>query len=274
MRIRAVAALVACVALAACARKPAPPAGPNEVTVTATDYAFAVPETLPAGLTTLRLANAGTETHHLVVMRLAEGKTLADVQAMKPEEKIPEWLSFPGSPGAIAPGDTSVTTAVLTPGQYVMACYVSSPDGTPHIAKGMVRPFVVKGPAPATPAPEPQADVSVTLSDYAFTFSAPLTAGTHVLRVENAGPQIHEITFERLADGKTLQDLMTWEQSGMKGPPPTTSAGGLVGPTKGQHAYLTITLKPGKYVVVCFVPDEKDGKPHMMHGMVQEITIT
>lgn len=272
MTSRAALPLSACLAIAACSPKAATPAGPNVVTVVATDYAFAVADTLPAGLTTLRLANAGTETHHMVVMRLAEGKTLADVQAMKPEDSVPSWLSFPGSPGAIAPGDTSTTTALFAPGQYVMACYIMSPDGVPHVAKGMMRPFIVKG--PAATAPEPEADVSVTLSDYTFTFSKPLTAGTHVIRVENAGPQIHEITFERLAEGKTMQDLMSWDQGGMKGPPPTRSSGGLVGPNKGDHAFLTITLRPGKYVVVCYVPDQKDGKPHMAHGMIQEITIS
>jgi hypothetical protein len=276
MRTRAVLSVVSGLAAAACARKQAPPpaAGPNDVTILATDYAFAFPETIPAGLTTLRLVNSGKEQHHVVLMRLAEGKTLADFQAVNMEAKIPEWISFPGSPGATQPGDTTATTQNLTPGQYVMACYIPSPDGQPHIAKGMMRPFIVKGPAPATVATEPASDVTVTLSDYTFTFSTPLTAGHHVIRVENAGPQVHEITFERLADGKSMQDFVAWGSGGMKGPPPTTAAGGLIGPTKGAHGFLDITLTPGKYIVICYVPDEKDHKPHFMHGMMQEITIS
>jgi hypothetical protein len=137
----------------------------------------------------------------------------------------------------------------------------------------MIKGFVVAGAAPAVAAAEPTADVVVTLSDYAFTFSTPLTAGTHTLRVENAGPQMHEISFERLAEGKTMQDYTAWGQAGMKGPPPSMPVGGLVGPSVGQHAYLTIDLAPGTYLVTCYVPDESDQKPHVAHGMIQEITI-
>jgi hypothetical protein len=275
MYTRAVLVVVAGLALVACSRKPEAPAatGPNEVTILATDYAFAAPETLPAGLTTLHLVNGGKEAHHIVLMKLAEGKTLADFQAVSMETKTPDWITFPGSPGATEPGDTTSTTQNLDPGLYVMACFIPSPDGQAHAAKGMVRPFVVRGPAPTTAATEPTPDVTVRLSDYAFAFSTPLTAGAHVIRVENDGPQLHEITFEKLNEGKTMQDFVAWGQGGMKGPPPTTPAGGFIGPTKGGHGFLTVNLTPGKYLVLCYVPDEKDGKPHVMHGMMQEVTI-
>ena len=277
MYTRAVLSLAACAAAVACARKaetPATTTGPNEVTVLATDFAFAVAETLPAGLTTLHLVNSGQEPHHIVLSRIDDGKTLADFQAASMDTKIPDWISFPGSPGATAPGDTTSTTQNLEPGQYVMVCYIPSPDGKPHADKGMVRPFVVRGPAAATAATEPTADVTVKLSDYAFAFSTPLTAGRHVIRVENEGPQLHEVTFEKLNEGKSMQDFVAWGQGGMKGPPPTTPAGGFIGPTKGKHGFLTVDLTPGKYLVLCYVPDDKDGKPHVEHGMVQEITIS
>ncbi|HKS17442.1 MAG TPA: hypothetical protein VJU16_09030 [Planctomycetota bacterium] len=272
MRIRSLLPLVVVIA-AACARKEAPaPVGPNVVTIVATDYAFAVPETLPPGLTTFRLANVGAEPHHAVLVKLAEGKTLADFQAAMMSPTTPDWMSFPGSPAAIMPNDTSNATTQLEPGQYILVCFVPAPDGMPHVAKGMARPFVVAGAAPVAAAAEPQSDVTVTLSDYAFAFSTPLTAGTHTLRVENAGPQLHEIAFERLADGKTLADYVAWGKK-PQGPPPATSLGGLIGPMKGSHAFTTVTLAPGKYLVVCHVPDEKDQKSHAEHGMIQEIVI-
>jgi len=63
---------------AACA-KPAPqPAGPNVVTITAADYVFNVPDTIPAGLTTFRLVNQGKELHHASLIRLKDGKVLTD----------------------------------------------------------------------------------------------------------------------------------------------------------------------------------------------------
>jgi hypothetical protein len=211
--------------------------------------------------------------HHAILIKLAEGRTLAEFQTAIMAPKTPDWISLPGSPAAIAPNDTSNATTMLTPGQYVLVCFVQSADGTPHIAKGMMRPIVVAGAAPAVAAAEPEADVTVTLSDYAFAFSQELTAGTHTIRVENAGPQLHEIAFERLPEGKTIQDFMAWETGGQKGPPPTVPVGGVVGPDKGSHAFFTITLTPGKYLVLCYVPDENDQKPHVAHGMIQEITI-
>lgn len=272
MHARSLSMVVFIGALAACAREAAPPAGPNVVTIVATDFAFAVPETLPPGLTTFRLANAGAEPHHSVLFKLADGKTVADFQAVAMSATTPDWITLPGSPAAIMPNDTSNTTTMLAPGQYVLVCYVPSPDGAPHIAKGMVKGFVVAGAAPAAAA-EPTPDVVVTMSDYTFAFSTPLTAGAHTVRVENAGPQVHEITFERLADGKSLQDYVAWGKAGMKGPPPSHPVGGVIGPTIGGHAYFTISLTPGKYLVLCYVPDEKDQKAHVEHGMIQEITI-
>lgn len=272
MRFRSTLALLPTL-LIACAKEAPRPPGPNVVTIVATDYAFGMPDTLPPGVTTFQLANAGAEVHHAILVKLAEGKTLADFQAAGDKTPTPDWMSFPGSPAAIEPNDTANTTTTLTPGQYVLVCFVPSPDGVPHIAKGMARPFIVAGPAPAVAAAEPVADVTVTLSDYAFTLSTPLTAGKHTIRVENAGPQLHEISLERLDDGKSIADWSAWAQAGMKGPAPAKAVGGVIGPDKGAHAFFTADLKPGKYLLSCYVPDEKDQKPHVAHGMVQEITI-
>ena len=137
------------------------------------------------------------------------------------------------------------------------------------------RRLVVAPAAAGAPArTEPTADVVVTLSDHAFAFSTPLTAGTHTIRVDNQGPQLHEISMIQLAPGKTFADMATWEQGGMKGEPPARPVGGFIGPNVGSHGYFTVTLTPGNYALVCFVPDAKDGKPHLMHGMMQEITVS
>lgn len=169
----------------------------------------------------------------------------------------------------------SIVTARVVPGNYLILCFLPSPDGTLHVAKGMFRRLVVT-PAPqgAALAADPASDVTVTLSDYAFATSVPLTAGTHTIRVENAGPQLHELTIERLAPGKTLADWQKWVAGGMRGTPPTQAVGGLAGPDNGKVGWVTVTLAPGNYLLNCYVPDVKDGKPHFMHGMVQQITIS
>ncbi len=50
---------------------------------------------------------------------------------------------------------------------------------------------------------------------------------------------------------------------------------GGVAPFKGSESlYLEVDLTPGNYLLVCFVPDANDGKPHLEHGMIMPITIS
>ena len=52
-------ALASAACAVACGRPAPRAAGPSLITITATDYAFGVPDTIPAGLTTFRLVNQG-----------------------------------------------------------------------------------------------------------------------------------------------------------------------------------------------------------------------
>jgi hypothetical protein len=256
------------------AKRTTQPPSPNVVTIIATDYAFSAPDTIPAGLTTFRMVNQGREPHQAVVAGAA-GKTFAELEAAALKEgPFPDWLTFPTGPGAVSGGDSSIVTGTLAPGHYLILCFIPSLDGKPHVEKGMYRRLVVtSAPAGATAAAAPQSDVTVTLSDYAFALSTPLTAGTHTIRVENSGPQLHELTIERLAPGKTLADWQRWMAGGMRGTPPAEPVGGHTGPDKGKVGWLTITLRPGNYLLNCYVPDAKDGKPHFAHGMVEQVAV-
>lgn len=48
----------------------AAPIAPAVVTVTAKDYSYEAPDTITAGMTTLRLVNQGKELHHIQLVRL------------------------------------------------------------------------------------------------------------------------------------------------------------------------------------------------------------
>ncbi|MGH7417149.1 MAG: hypothetical protein ACREKB_05160, partial [Candidatus Rokuibacteriota bacterium] len=240
-----------------CARKAPPAAGANVVTITATDFAFGAPDTIPAGLTTLRLVNRGADLHHAVLIRIPDGMSRAAVDsAMRIPGPPAAWMSFGVSPIVTLPGDSTNATSMLEPGLYLMVCFIAGADRVPHVAKGMTRWLEVVGPAAA--AAEPQADVVITLADYSFQLSTPLTAGTHTVRVENNGAQMHEVGIERLAEGKSLADYMAWDQGGRQGPPPVAQAGGVIGPDVGKRGYFTVSLAPGKYLLTCYVPDKTD----------------
>ena len=267
---RAAAAPDSAAASAAAPAASAAPAG--VVTVTAKDFAFDAPAEIPAGLTTFRLVNEGPSLHHIQLIRLESGKTADDyVASLKAGGPPAPWAIPAGGPNPPEPGSSSTATVPLTPGNYVMVCFVPAADGMPHVMKGMMHPFTVTASTQAEAA-EPTADVDVKLVDYNFQVTPALTAGHHVLRIENAGPQPHELAIVRLEPGKEPLDFGKW---GLKptGAAPGKMFGGVSAIMPGTHAFVTVDLPAGAYGLICFVPDMKDGKPHFVHGMVQRITV-
>jgi len=261
---------------AACAKSeppPPPPGPPAMVDVTATDYAFAMPDTLTSGATTFHLIDNGTEFHHIQLVRLDEGKTAADLQALAPGTNPPTWFHEVGGPNGVRPGGgESWSTVDLAPGNYVAICMIPSPsDNKPHFMKGMVHPFVVVPAAEKRVAAE--AHFTLTLNDFSFTWSAPPPAGMHDIRVVNAGPQSHEVLIVRLDAGKKAEDLVTWFGAGMKGPPPGEPIGGVTAIAPGGENVIKVNLTPGTYGLYCFLEDVTDHKMHLEHGMVSQFTV-
>ena len=249
----------------------------NEVMITATDYAFDAPSEIPAGLTNLRMVDSGKELHHATLIKLEEGKTFADLMAgfseMKPGTPPPSWVIPAGGPNAVAPGSTSALTMVLEPGNYAIVCFIPDANGVPHVAHGMAKALTVT-PNPNAVMTEPTADITVTMSDYKFEFSQPLAAGRHTLKLVTAPGQPHEFTFFQLSPGMTAGDIPRYVEGGMKGPPPALPLGGVAGVAAGRASYYTVDLQPGDYAIVCFIEDAKDGKPHFVHGMIQQIKVS
>jgi hypothetical protein len=112
----------------------------------------------------------------------------------------------------------------------------------------------------------------MTLSDYDFQLSTPLTAGRRVIRSDNSAEQPHELVFVKLNPGKTAQDLAEWATK-MEGPPPGVPVPGTSPMSKGMSNTVVVDVTAGDYALVCFVPDAKDGRPHLAHGMLKQITV-
>lgn len=248
----------------------------NIVTVTASDYAFVIPDSVASGVTTFRLMNHGAEIHHMQIVRLDSGKTMSDLQtAMQQPGLPPAWAVFVGGVGVIPPhghGGSSIT-ANLKPGQHVLLCFIPSPDGMPHIARGMVRPFVVTQAASVVQAGMPKADYILNLYDYNFDFDKPVKAGRRVIQVKNSATQFHEAMLVKLPPNTAVTALTDWMSGGMKGPPPAMPNGGVQAINPGEENFLTVDLEPGDYALYCFVP-APDGKEHVVHGMLKKFTVT
>jgi hypothetical protein len=137
----------------------------------------------------------------------------------------------------------------------------------------MVQTFEVTTAASGAAKNLPETDVTIRLKDYDFESSQPLVAGKQRIMVENAGPQVHEIVMVKLAPGKTVQDFASWTET-MKGPPPAMPVAGVGALENGMRASFTADLTAGDYGLICFIPDAKDGKLHLAHGMMKTVKVS
>ena len=249
----------------------------NVVTVTATDYAFQAPDTIAAGRTTFHLVNKGPDMHHIWLIKLEQGKTLKDLtEATKTHGPLPKWAVDVGGPNTPMPGGESSATLDLEPGKYVMVCVIPAmKDGQPHYMKGMVKEVAVvsrKGVVQAGKSVAPATDVTMTLDDYDFRLSSPITSATKSIRMVNVAAQTHEAVIVKLNPGVTAQAFLEAVEK-PQGPPPGALIGGITGIAKGRTVDIPTNFTPGDYALICFVPDAKDGKPHLAHGMVKQFSV-
>lgn len=245
----------------------------RNVMIRTLDFAFDAPAQIEAGITSFTMRNDGQEPHHAQLARLQDGKTIDDLVAALQsgnEGAIFALLEFTGGPGVAAPGtQVAAVTMDLRVGAYVWMCFIASPDGAPHFAKGMLKPMQVvaaTGQAPVAPT----TDGTVVLQDFRFEMPATVNAGMQTWKISNAGPQPHEIALVRLNPGKTLADALA---PGGSGPPPYTSLGGMQALSAGNSGWVTLDLQPATYVAICFIPDPASSKTHAELGMVAQFTV-
>ncbi len=263
---------------------------PNVVSLTATEYSVAAPDTIPAGWTTFRLHNHGTDVHYGHMVRLDPGKTVEELvaayaEAIRTSGPRPKWLTRFGGPGGAAPGDSSSDTQYLEPGSYVWICPVEDDKGTPHFSKGEFKPFVVSNQIVANQDARPREDMVIRLMDFSFALDTPLVPGRHTIRVENAGAEPHDLVMMKLMPGKTIEDIQNWlnperarrtEQA--SGPAPSIeslaspgSGGGIAAIAPKMESFIEANITPGEYALFCMAT-APDGRSHMEHGMIRQIS--
>lgn len=253
----------------------AEPGGADAMVVfTAHDYGFSGPDQIPAGLTTVRIVNTGRDLHHVQFLRLLQGKSDADFRAAVAADpsKLPGWVQYAGGPNAHPSGSPASATVNLTEGDYVLICWIPDQKGVPHVALGMQKALSVRGGKPMIVS-QPKPSVTIKQVDYQFIFSNPVKSGLQSIEVTNHGSQPHELVVVRLAPGATVKDVIASFEPGASGPPPGELVSGITGIEKGEHVYFTGEFEPGRYGLICFVPDAVTGRPHFLHGMTTEFTV-
>lgn len=103
------------------------------------EYAFAGAATLHSGRQVILVENAGSQPHELVLFRLAEGRTPADLLAWASRLVGPPPGEPTGGATEIAPGGVNYVAVNLEPGDYALVCFVSdAADHQSHAKHGMV----------------------------------------------------------------------------------------------------------------------------------------
>lgn len=133
--------------------------------------------------------------------------------------------------------------------------------------------FEVAGAPTGVSAPEPE--TTFVMRDFAFEGPRTLEDGT-LVRYENSGRQMHEAVYLRVKDGLSASKVARQIVAG-KDPERAISGFGLgVGAVdRGTVNDVATRLRSGRYVLVCFLPDERRrrGAPHASLGMVKTVRV-
>lgn len=232
------------------------PEAVEAVGVTATEYAFDVPEEVTGGVVRMRFTNIGGFPHEFAFALIDEGKTEADVQAViESGAEPPEWAEdVAGVPG-LSPGGSVTVTRTLEPGTYVFLCFFPDPEGTPHAALGMYQLFTIAGDSGLT-LPEP--DATITATDDGLQVPA-LAVGEQIVQFRNGGTKPHELALVAFEPGMGVRDVDEWIEGGYQGDPPVTFLGGMQTISEGESVFLTIDLEPGvEYTALDFTTSSRE----------------
>jgi len=274
----ALAAIVAACGQSTATNLPGTPTATQSIpkmTITTKDFAFDMPESIATGYVDVTVVNNGAEEHQAQLVRLNNGVTLEQFkEALKkgPQAALP-LVTTAGGISAVKPGQSQEITLNLAEGQYVALCFIAGKDNVAHTEKGMIKSFTVTGPSNVGQVSAPKADVDVVMKDFAFGLPSTIKSGLLTYKVTNEGPQPHEMAMMKLAPGKTIDDVKAALQSPSGGPLPGDFVGGAGALAPGSSAWLRMSLEPGNYVVVCFVPDPASGKAHAELGMITPFTV-
>ena len=115
------------------------------LTISLHDFSFTMPKEVKAGQQVWKVINEGPQPHEMVLIKLADGKTLQDVEAFLRQPVGPPPFTDAGGMQGLAQDTSGWLWLDLQPGEYVALCHIPDPaSGLAHTELGMVQSFVVK----------------------------------------------------------------------------------------------------------------------------------
>lgn len=269
----------------------------NVVEVTAKDFKFIVQDSIPSGWNTFRFNNTGHAVHFFLLDRLPDsipferfrdevskpfdvvfdslkaGWSKEDALGMLLEE-IPGWyfacVQQMGGSGIVSMGNSQDIALNLSPGTYVMECYIKE-QGVFHTTLGMMRPIVVTKEASGNEPPLPNVQLTLTKAEYQVdgVFNKGInTVAVHFAEQPEFSPG-NDVHIAKLTDETNLDSLIAWMDwmniEGLQSPAPAEFFGGTQEMPTGNTSYFTTTLDSGQYVLIA----ESAGN----NGLVQKFEI-
>ena len=245
--------------------------GYPSLTVTISQAGIELPETIRGGLTHVTVVNTDIpDGEHMVWMRLPGDTThddvLADQAASTETSPVPDWwreAQIVGGPDWAFPGRNAVGIVDFIPGAYVLINIFGSQIGFLDVTEPDANAVVET----------PSADFTISMIDYAFQgIPDTVPAGMSVVEVHATGATFHETAFLPVPTGTTEDDIVeafSSETSDLDFAP----AGGVSIMTPGLTSWLMLDLAPGTYAAICAAPDNWEGPPHVMLGMLKVFTV-
>lgn len=209
--------------------------------------------------------------HTLQVARLRHGYTIEQASAdldkafqgdVAAVQRVDRGVAFRGGAETrpLRPGRFSV---VLRAGQYV----VLDQDG------GGLAMLTVTG----SHVRRVRAPGHGTLTAFTFGFAShPQALPAHGwIRVANQSDQPHFADFQRVKPGTTAHQVRTFLASGANNNPrwalKANTGTGVISP--GTSEVMHVHLPAGRYLVMCWWPDDQTGMPHALMGMWKLVTL-
>ena len=240
------------------------------VNITATNDGVETPpvpaDGVPAGMYTFKFTNERSDSSYSpIIARLNEGVTMdAFTEALGVDDGFGAVFLVTLYGGTeVMPESSATMTTELLPGDHLLLEF--SPEGP-----GDFTPFVVAENDMMEETTQPEADITLTMVDFAFGLPPVIPAGELVWNIENAGEQWHEAVIVTVPEGTTVEDIIAASENPevAMGDSETIFFWAPMG--AGVESWTTIHMEPGNYAVLCFLPDiAGDFTPHLMKGMVQ-----
>ena len=254
-------------------RAPDPTLAAHTLTITSYEYTLLAPDTVSAGVVTVRLVNRGKEGHQVAFGRLDDSSSLTRVmRTLVEDKKRTTGVHWVGGVENASPKGESDATLVLRPGRYVILCAYEGDDGHAHVSHGMLRALVVTPGASPADTILPAASTVARLTDYAIDFAPSLHAGRQLVRVENRGTHAHHLIVARIVGNATAAEIVKWDGKSKPAPIEDIGEGGAI-LEPGQAEVIPLTLSPGRYMFACVLSDSTGAKPHFLLGMTKEVAI-